>query len=122
MPRHGASLQAPMKGRPRQVRDRRLQGMDAVVQRLVTPTIVASSDAVRTVVRGSFGPVHRSSTVAGFRHFATVLEFVGETIHWIVFQPSLRPNAPLGCAREAWRLSGHRCAMLRRQGITVLQP
>jgi hypothetical protein len=31
---------------------------------------------VRTFDRGSFGPVFRSSTVARFRHFATVLGLI----------------------------------------------
>ncbi|ETX13475.1 hypothetical protein OCH239_10185 [Roseivivax halodurans JCM 10272] len=44
-----------------------------------------SSALVRTVERGSFGPVLSSSTVCRLRQFATVLGFVGKTIHRIVF-------------------------------------
>ena len=44
-------------------------------------TIVASSASVRTVDRGSFGPVLRSSTVARFRHLATVFGLM--LISWL---------------------------------------
>ncbi|MBM2347089.1 hypothetical protein JQX24_17995 [Marivita cryptomonadis] len=47
-------------------------------------TIMASSATVRTVERGSFGPVFKSSTVARLRHFATVL--------------GLMPSSLLNCA------------------------
>ena len=47
----------------------------------------SSSSSVRTVDRGSFGPVFRSSTVARFRHFATVL--------------GLMPSSWLNCASGA---------------------
>lgn len=45
------------------------------------------SASVRTVERGSFGPVLQSSTVDRLRHFATVLELI--------------PNSRLACASEA---------------------
>lgn len=50
-------------------------------------TTVASSTWVNTVDRGSDGPVFISSTVARFRHFATVLGLI--------------PNSRLSCANEA---------------------
>ncbi|MBM2295085.1 hypothetical protein JQX09_24510 [Sulfitobacter pseudonitzschiae] len=39
-------------------------------------TIIASSASVRTVERGSLAPVFKSSTVARFRHFATVFGLI----------------------------------------------
>jgi len=42
-------------------------------------------DLVSIVDRGSVGPVLLPSTVARFRHLATVLGAVRTTIHWIVF-------------------------------------
>ena len=74
--RDAVPLQAPVQCRARQVRDRRLPGIETVVQRQLRMTpecaIAASSASVRTVERGSFGPVLTSSTGAGFRHLATV--------------------------------------------------
>jgi len=78
-----------MQRRARQMRDRGLQGAEAIVQRQerVTPKRDDRRllGLVRAVERGSFGPVLRSSTVSRLRHFATVLGFVGKTIHGIVF-------------------------------------
>ena len=73
------------------MRDRRLQGIEAVVQR--QQRVAPERDDCRflsfgqTVERGSAGPVFLSSTVARFRHFATVL--------------GLMPNSRLSCASEA---------------------
>jgi hypothetical protein len=50
-------------------------------------TIAASSGSVKTVERGSVGPVFISSTVARFRHFATVFR--------------LMPSSWLNCESEA---------------------
>jgi hypothetical protein len=50
-------------------------------------TIAAYSASVKTVERGSVGPVFQSSTVARFRHFATVF--------------GLMPSSWLNCEREA---------------------
>jgi hypothetical protein len=90
-PRDAMALQAAMQRRPGQVRDRRLQGIEAVIQRQqrVAPERHdrASSASVRMVDRGSVGPVFRSSTVARLRHFATVL--------------GLMPSSRLSCASEA---------------------
>jgi hypothetical protein len=70
------ALQATVQGRPRQVRDRRLQGVEAVVQGqqgvLRKATTIASSSAVSTVERAVFGPILASCTKARLRHLATV--------------------------------------------------
>jgi hypothetical protein len=42
--------------------------------------MVASSASVRTVERGSFGPVLKYSTVARLRHFATVLGLIPSSL------------------------------------------
>jgi hypothetical protein len=54
-------------------------------------TIIASSASARTVDRGSVGPVFISSTVARFRHFATVLGFMPSSL------PSCASEACDGC-------------------------
>jgi len=73
--RHGTTPR-----RARQVRDRRLQCVEAVVQRPKcvrrNATTAVSSASLRTVERGCDGPVVISSTVARFRRFATVLGLV----------------------------------------------
>lgn len=43
-------------------------------------TILTSSNAMRTVERGSLGPVLKSSTVARKRHLATVLELMPSSL------------------------------------------
>jgi hypothetical protein len=48
--------------------------------------IIVSSASVRTVERGSLGPVFKSATVARLRHFATVLGLI--------------PSSLLNCASE----------------------
>jgi len=69
-------LQAAMQRRSAEVRDRRLQGVEAIVQRQqrVPPkaTMMASSSIDRTVDLASLGPVARSETEARFFHLATV--------------------------------------------------
>ena len=80
-----------MQRRTGQLRDRRLQSIEAVVQRRepwrrnATPAV--SSSSVSTVDRGSFGPVLRSLTVARLRRFVPVF--------------GLMPRSRLSCAREA---------------------
>jgi hypothetical protein len=57
------------------MQDRRLQSAKAIVERQqgVPPaTTTASSSTVRTVDRGSFGPVRRSATVVRAFHLAMV--------------------------------------------------
>ena len=69
-----------MQRRAGQVRDRRLQGVEAVIQGqqgvLAKPTMTASSSTDRTVDRGSFGPVGRSAAEERFFHFATVFGLI----------------------------------------------
>jgi len=65
---------------------------------------MASSSSVRTVERGSFGPVFMSSTVARLRHFATVLGLI--------------PSSRLSCASEAC----DRCIAALTAGVVVVQP
>ena len=74
------ALQAAMQGRARQVRDRRLQGIEAVVQRQQRvprkATMTASSSTDSTVDAASFGPVGRSATEVRFLHLATVFGLI----------------------------------------------
>jgi hypothetical protein len=102
------SLQAPVQRRPRQVRDRRLQGREALVRRQQgvrrNATTIASSASVKTVERGSFGPVFRSSTVARFRHLATVFGLI--------------PSSRLSCESEAC----DRCIAARTANVVVALP
>jgi hypothetical protein len=70
------TLQAAMQGRARQVRDGRLQGVQAVVERQHNMPSEGDNDASsstdRTVDPGSFGPVGRSETEVRAFHLATV--------------------------------------------------
>jgi hypothetical protein len=75
--RDPVALKASIKGRARQMRDCRLKRVEAVVERqqrvcLRKATTTASSSTVRTVDRGSFGPVRRSATDLRAFHFAMV--------------------------------------------------
>ncbi len=71
-------LKAPMERRARQVRDDILQGDEDAVQwqtglhRTRSATMAASSIALRTELRRSFGPIGWSSTLWRERHFLTV--------------------------------------------------
>jgi len=67
-------------------------------------TTIASSASVRVVERGAFGPVFRSSTVALFRHFATVLGLI--------------PSSRLSVASEAC----DRCIAARTACVVVAHP
>ena len=75
--RDAMPLQTPVKRRPRQVRDRGLQGVEAVAQR--QERVPSEGDNHRLLGlgqddgSGSVGPVFMSPTVARLRHFATVL-------------------------------------------------
>ena len=69
--RDSMTLQATMQRRARQMRDRRLQGVKAIVER--QQRTMASSSTDRTVDLGFFGPVGRSKTEARFLHLATFL-------------------------------------------------
>jgi hypothetical protein len=70
------ALQTAMEGRARQMRDGRLQGVEAVVER--QQGMPSESDdhrlffLVRTVDLGFFGPVGRSATEVRPFHLATV--------------------------------------------------
>ncbi len=70
---NAVTLQAPMQRRPCQVRDRGLQGIETIIQRQQRMSsegdTAASPSSLRTVDRGSFGLVFKSSTVTRFRHF-----------------------------------------------------
>ena len=66
-----------------------------------------SSALVKTVERGSVGPVFISSTVARFRHVATVL--------------GLMPNALLSCESEACPFRAIAAQCPAGQRIAVLQ-
>lgn len=65
-----------MQGRAGQMRDRRLQGIKAIIERQqgMPPegATMASSPMERTVDLASFGPVGRSETLSRFVHLATV--------------------------------------------------
>lgn len=67
--------QAPMQGRPRQVRDRRLQRIKAIVERQQRMPAEGGNDCLlfdSTVEAGFFGPVGISATEVRFFHFDTV--------------------------------------------------
>ena len=102
------AFKAPMQGRPGQMRDRRLQGIEAVVSGssvcLRKATMIASSLDDSTVECGVFGPIGASLTKARLRHLATVL--------W--FSP----------CRAASSLSGafDRCIAVRTACVVVAQP
>ena len=68
-----------MQGRPGQVRNGRLQGIEAVVERQQRMLAEGDDDSLflgdRTVERGAFGPMGTSLTKARLRHLATVLWF-----------------------------------------------
>ena len=70
------TLQTPVKGRARQMRDGRLQSVQAIVERQQSMPPEgnddASSSADRTVDPGSLGPVRRSETDFRDFHLATV--------------------------------------------------
>ena len=106
------TLQAPMQCRARQMRDRRLQSVKASaalssgsnVCRLKA-TIIAFSALSKTVDRGSFGPVLRSSTVRRLRHFVTVL--------------GLMPSSRLSVASEACDHSGQALGPMAGQPLLL---
>jgi hypothetical protein len=70
------ALQAAMQGRSREMRDRGLEGIEAIVERqqlcLRKAIMIASSSVESTVDLASFGPVGRSVTVSRFFHLPTV--------------------------------------------------
>jgi len=65
-----------MQRRTRQMRDRRLQGVEAIVKRqqrvLRKAMMIASSSRDSAVERGSFGPVRSSQTEERFFHLPIV--------------------------------------------------
>lgn len=73
-------LQATVQRRACQVRDRRLQGIETVIQRQQRVLAKCDDDCLastdRTVDRGSFGPVGRSTAEDRSFHFATVLGLI----------------------------------------------
>ena len=79
-PGDAVALQAAMQRRTRKMRDRRLQGVEAIVERQQgvprKATMIASSSTVRTVDFGAFGPVFRSAVEARFFHFPTVFGLI----------------------------------------------
>lgn len=79
-PRDGVALEQPVQGRTGWLRNRRLQGVEAVQSSgnsvcLRKATHSASSAGDSTVERGSAGSIGRSSTVSRDRHFITVFGF-----------------------------------------------
>ena len=76
-PADAVALIAAMQGRTRQVRDGGLQGIEAIVERQKRVSAESHGDglflAVKTVERGSFGPIGASWTKVLLFHFATVL-------------------------------------------------
>ena len=75
-PADPVSLQTAMQRRTRQMRDRRLQGVEAIVKRqqrvLRKAMMIASSSRDSAVERGSFGPVRSSQTEERFFHLPIV--------------------------------------------------
>jgi hypothetical protein len=74
--RDAVTLQAAVQPRPRQVRDRRLQGIEAIVQRQERMLAEGDDDGLvldaQQVHFGCFVPVGKSETEVRFRHLATV--------------------------------------------------
>ncbi len=102
------SLQTAMQGRPRKVRDRRLESVETVIRRQQCVPAKGdndgSSSSPRTVERGSLGPVLRSSTDCRLRHLATVFGSM--------------PNSRPGSAVEAC----DRCIAALMACVAVAQP
>jgi hypothetical protein len=71
-----AVTEAAMQGRPRQMRDDRLQCIETIISGSSVcfrkATMIASSSTDNTVDFASFGPVGRSTTLSRAFHLATV--------------------------------------------------